>query len=192
MIQHIQQVGDIEGDIHRLPGIVDRQVFFGFFLLIVAADDGQGVLGKNQANAAYLEKSFGTLKHIAIQPKIYEDMHRDKRVTSLKGYDFPGMMARVAAEESKPRSKAEIVELLRSEGDRFAAWLESLTPEFLAETFTDPSGQNERSRLESLSSPKEHEMHHRGQLMLIERILGIVPHLTRRRQERMQASRPAS
>jgi hypothetical protein len=35
-------------------------------------------------------------------------------------------------------------------------------------------------------------MHHRGQLMLIERILGIVPHLTRQRQERMQASRPAS
>ena len=133
-----------------------------------------------------------TLKHIAIQPMIYEDMHRAARVTSLKGYDFPGMMARVTAEESKPRSKAEIVELLRSEGDRFAAWLESLTPEFLAETFTDPSGQNERSRLESLLSPKEHEMHHRGQLMLIERILGIVPHLTRRRQERMQASRPAS
>jgi hypothetical protein len=28
-------------------------------------------------------------------------------------------------------------------------------------------------------------MHHRGQLMLIERILGIVPHLTRQMQERM-------
>lgn len=33
---------------------------------------------------------------------------------------------------------------------------------------------------------KEHEMHHRGQLMLIERILGIVPDLTRQRQERAQ------
>ena len=29
-------------------------------------------------------------------------------------------------------------------------------------------------------------MHHRGQLMLIERILGIVPHLTRQREERAQ------
>jgi uncharacterized damage-inducible protein DinB len=28
-------------------------------------------------------------------------------------------------------------------------------------------------------------MHHRGQLMLIERILGIVPHLTRQMQERI-------
>jgi uncharacterized damage-inducible protein DinB len=27
-------------------------------------------------------------------------------------------------------------------------------------------------------------MHHRGQLMLMERMLGIVPHLTRQRQER--------
>jgi hypothetical protein len=29
--------------------------------------------------------------------------------------------------------------------------------------------------------------HHRGQLMLIERMLGIVPHLTRQMQERMAA-----
>jgi len=28
-------------------------------------------------------------------------------------------------------------------------------------------------------------MHHRGQLMLIERIIGIVPHLTRQMQQRM-------
>ncbi len=35
-----------------------------------------------------------------------------------------------------------------------------------------------------LLSVKEHEMHHRGQLMLIERLLGIVPHLTRARQNR--------
>jgi len=31
---------------------------------------------------------------------------------------------------------------------------------------------------------KEHEMHHRGQLMLIQRQLGIVPHLTRARAAR--------
>ncbi|MGH9629396.1 MAG: hypothetical protein ACRD7E_13835, partial [Bryobacteraceae bacterium] len=35
-----------------------------------------------------------------------------------------------------------------------------------------------KSRLEDLLSAKEHEMHHRAQLMLIERMLGIVPHLT--------------
>jgi uncharacterized damage-inducible protein DinB len=36
-----------------------------------------------------------------------------------------------------------------------------------------------------LMSVKEHEMHHRGQLMLIERMIGVVPHLTRQMQERM-------
>ncbi len=40
-----------------------------------------------------------------------------------------------------------------------------------------------------LLSVKEHEMHHRGQLMLIERILGITPHLTRRMQERFARKR---
>jgi uncharacterized damage-inducible protein DinB len=125
------------------------------------------------------------LKHIAMAPALQEDMHRHKRVTTLKDYDFPAAIGRLNVEESKPRSKSEIVALLKSEGDRYAAWLESLTPEFLAETFTDPSGQIVRTRFESLLGPKEHEMHHRGQLMLIERMLGIVPHLTRVREERV-------
>jgi uncharacterized damage-inducible protein DinB len=133
------------------------------------------------------------LKHIAIAPKLYEDMHRHQRITTLKGFDFPAAIGRLNAEEQKPRSKAEIVALLKSEGDRFAAWLESLSPEFLAETFTDPTGQHKNTRLTSLLSPKEHEMHHRGQLMLIERILGIVPHLTRQREERArQHAQPAA
>lgn len=33
---------------------------------------------------------------------------------------------------------------------------------------------------DAVGGGKEHEMHHRGQLMLVERMLGIVPHLTRR------------
>jgi uncharacterized damage-inducible protein DinB len=42
-----------------------------------------------------------------------------------------------------------------------------------------------RTRFDMIASVKEHEMHHRGQLMLIERMIGIVPHLTRQMQERM-------
>jgi uncharacterized damage-inducible protein DinB len=127
------------------------------------------------------------LAHVAYAPALFDDMHRVRRVTTLQGYDFPGMHAKTAAEEKKPRSKAEIVALLRAEGERFAAWLESLSPEFLAETYTDPMGQNPKTRLESLHSPKEHEMHHRAQLMLIERMLGITPHLTRQMEERQRA-----
>ena len=38
---------------------------------------------------------------------------------------------------------------------------------------------------------KEHEMHHRAQLMLIQRHLGLVPHLTRAREQRQAAPAPA-
>ena len=34
-----------------------------------------------------------------------------------------------------------------------------------------------------IMSVKEHEMHHRGQLMMLERMVGVVPHLTRRMEE---------
>jgi uncharacterized damage-inducible protein DinB len=64
-----------------------------------------------------------------------------------------------------------------------------LTPEFLNETYTDFMGQNPKTRLEGLMGAKEHEMHHRGQLMLIQRMLGITPHLTRQREQQM-ANRP--
>jgi uncharacterized damage-inducible protein DinB len=43
-----------------------------------------------------------------------------------------------------------------------------------------------------LLGPKEHEMHHRGQLMLVQRMLGKVPHLTRQMQERVAAMKAAS
>ncbi|HVT37592.1 MAG TPA: DinB family protein [Gemmatimonadaceae bacterium] len=131
------------------------------------------------------------LKHIAHAPALYEDMHRVRHVTTLQGYDFPGVIGRAHAAEKQPATKAQIIDSLKTEGERFAKWLESLTPEFLSETFTDHAGQNPRTRLESLLSPKEHEMHHRAQLMLIERILGIVPHLTRQMEERMRARQTA-
>ena len=126
------------------------------------------------------------LRHIAFIPVMFYDMHRDRHVTTLQGYDFGAIVGRAAAEEQKPRNKAEIIALLNAEGERFASWLQSLSPEFLDETFTDPMGQNPRTRFESLLGAKEHEMHHRAQLMLIERQLGIVPHLTRQREERVR------
>jgi len=41
-----------------------------------------------------------------------------------------------------------------------------------------------------LIGTKEHEMHHRAQLMVIERLLGIVPHLTRKRAAVREAATP--
>ena len=131
------------------------------------------------------------LTHIAISTRLGEELHK-KRVTSLVGFNFLEMLERLNAEEAKPRSKAEIVEMLRTQGEQFAEWLETLTPEFLDEMVTDPDGKTVKSRFERLLSAKEHEMHHRGQLMLIERQLGIVPHVTRQANERIAQMRAAS
>ena len=137
-------------------------------------------------------KSVGRmLTHIAVAQGFWDEIHRKQRRTTMQGIDFVAMGERAEANESKPRSKAEIVELLRTEGEQFAAWLETLTPEFLAEMVTEGDGKTARSRFESLLGVKEHEMHHRAQLMLIERQLGIVPHLTRQRKERIAQMRAA-
>jgi uncharacterized damage-inducible protein DinB len=124
------------------------------------------------------------LGHIAVITMLHYDFHRDKRLTTLKGYDFPAFIGRSNAEANKTRSKSELIALLESEGEKFAKWLESLSDDFLNETYTDPMGQNARTRFEHLLSAKEHEMHHRGQLMLMQRMMGLTPHLTREAQER--------
>ncbi|TAM83064.1 MAG: hypothetical protein EPN47_06390 [Acidobacteria bacterium] len=56
---------------------------------------------------------------------------------------------------------------------------------FLGERVEYPEGMEPRikSRFEMLIAAKEHEMHHRGQLMVVECMLGITPHLTRRMEE---------
>jgi len=131
------------------------------------------------------------LTHIAVSVSFWDEVHRKQRRTTMQGLDFASMSGRAEANETKSRSKAEIIELLRNEGEQFAAWLETLSPEFLAETVTEPDGKAGKSRFESLLGAKEHEMHHRAQLMLIERQLGIVPHLTRQRQERIAQMRAA-
>jgi len=130
------------------------------------------------------------LTHVAIATRISEEVHK-KGLTTLVGFDFFGMLDRFNAEEAKTRSKADILALLRTEGEQFAAWMETLTPETLAEMVTEPDGKTAKSRFERLLGAKEHEMHHRAQLMLIERQLGIVPHLTRQFNERVAQMRAA-
>src|SRR5690348_15393669 len=130
------------------------------------------------------------LTHVAIATRIWEKVHGQK-LTTLVGFNFFGLMDEFTAEENEPRSKADIVQLLRSEGERFASWVETLTPEFLAEMVTEPDGKTQKTCFERFLGAKEHEMHHRAQLMLIERQLGIVPHLTRQFQERMEQLRAA-
>jgi uncharacterized damage-inducible protein DinB len=135
-----------------------------------------------------------TLFHISNVPRFGLMLHRDSKLKSLVGFDFMGMMGPILAEEQKPHTKAEILQRLREGRDEFASFVETLTDDYLAEVVTMPEGGTppSRSRFDMLIAAKEHEMHHRGQLMLIQRMLGIVPHLTRAQQERMAAMQAAA
>ena len=126
-----------------------------------------------------------TLVHIAFIPAVQFHIHSN-RIDDLKHVDFLALIQPLAAEEAATRTKTEILALLRSKGDDFASYLEGLTDAFLAEQVRMPAGAQpaSKSRFEMLLGVKEHEMHHRAQLMLVERLLGIVPHLTRARQQR--------
>jgi uncharacterized damage-inducible protein DinB len=126
------------------------------------------------------------LTHIALGSRFQIKLHGE-RLTTLEGMNFMAWFQEMAAEEAKPRTKAEVIALLRSEGEKFASLVSGLSDDFLGETITMPQGGTPptRIRFDMILAVKEHEMHHRGQLMLIERILGIVPHLTRATQERM-------
>jgi uncharacterized damage-inducible protein DinB len=130
------------------------------------------------------------LAHIAVSYSFQHKIHAEEKRTTLAGFDFPSLMQRLRAEEAKPRTKDQILDLLRTSGETWAGWVESVPESFLAEQVAMPPGapQASRTRFDMILSVKEHEMHHRGQLMLIERILGIVPHLTREMQARFAAA----
>ncbi len=119
------------------------------------------------------------LTHIAVSTRLWQDAHA-LGTTNMHEYDWSAAFIEMDTEEKKKRSKQELVDLLKTEGQRFAAFLEAMSDDKLAEQITEDPSQPTKSRLESLMSPKEHEMHCRGQLMLMERMLGIVPHLTRK------------
>ena len=119
-----------------------------------------------------------SLVHIAWLWGFDRHLHDEAHLDSLDGFDFPSLIAQSRAEESRPRTKQEIVELLRVEGERFAEWLEQLPQEILSEPVGMPGGGS-ASRFELLLGTKEHEMHHRAQLTVLERLVGVVPHFTR-------------
>lgn len=126
------------------------------------------------------------LAHIALSYTFQYQINAVEHRATLVGFDFPGMMRQLIAEEKSPRSKQQTIDLLKSSGEKWAGWLEGLSDAFLAEQVELPAGAvpAAKSRFEMILGVKEHEMHHRGQLMTIERMIGLVPHLTRAMQAR--------
>jgi uncharacterized damage-inducible protein DinB len=133
------------------------------------------------------------LSHIVISTRWPHELHAEQRLTTFVGFDFFGLMRRWSAEEQKLRAKADILEALRTYGDQWAGFLESLSEADLAGRIAYPEGFQppSKSRFELLLGVKEHEMHHRGQLMVLQRLLGQVPHLTRQREARAAAQAQA-
>ena len=114
-------------------------------------------------------------------------IHQVERRTKMEGFDFPGFFGKLAAESEMPRTKAELIALLVEEGDKYAGWLEKATEELLSERVGFPSHMMppDKSRFEMLLSVKEHEMHHRAQLMVMQRMIGLEPHMTREMNARI-------
>lgn len=127
------------------------------------------------------------LTHIVLATRFQYQIHAIEKRTTMEGFNFPALMQEIMAEEAKPRTKAQVIELLRSEGERWANFVSEVSDDFLAQVVMMPPGGTppQRTRFDMISSVKEHEMHHRGQLMLIQRMIGVVPHLTRQMQQRM-------
>jgi uncharacterized damage-inducible protein DinB len=121
-----------------------------------------------------------TLAHIAVTPAWPQRMHGERHTA----VDFPMFAAAHQALTEKAATlttKAQILDALRRGGEDFAAWIEGLSDATLSEQVQFPPGMEppSKTRFEMLLGVKEHEMHHRAQLMVVERMIGIVPHLTR-------------
>lgn len=127
-----------------------------------------------------------TLAHLATTTEWPQALHGPRHNAVTFDLFMAGMQKSIAAAAALT-TKAAILDALRTEGEKLATFLEEFPDEALAERVQYPQGMQppDKSRFEMLLSVKEHEMHHRAQLMTIQRMLGITPHLTRQMQERM-------
>ena len=129
------------------------------------------------------------LAHIAVSSQRSYRGHAVQKIATFVGIDWPTYIRERQDQERELArlSKAQLIEFLRADGEAWGAYLDTVPEEELAVVipFSPPAEPPTKSRFEMLLSAKEHEMHHRAQLMVFERLLGLVPHLTRQRQARM-------
>jgi len=131
------------------------------------------------------------LAHVAAGSEWQHRLHGIDRKNFVSFEDFARYGQDTRTHEQRLTTRSAIISALEVQGRQFAEWLESLTDDVLAETvgFPPPVNPPQKSRFEMLLGVKEHEMHHRAQLMLMQRLIGQVPHLTRQREARMAARR---
>jgi uncharacterized damage-inducible protein DinB len=122
------------------------------------------------------------LIHIAFFSNFDYLFHEEEHVTTLEAFDSGKFLRDSESQEKRHHTKSKLTELLRDSGESWAEWVEFLPELFLAEGVPQRDGTL-KTRFEMILGTKEHEMHHLGQLTVIERMLGIVPHLTRAKRD---------
>jgi uncharacterized damage-inducible protein DinB len=126
------------------------------------------------------------LGHLATSTHWAGEIHFTNKMSAVTIPDFQRLLGEAGKQSAALTSKAAIIDALKTRGEDFAKKIETLSDAQLAETVTLPNGS--KTRFEMLLGVKEHEMHHRAQLFQIERMVGIVPHLTRARQQQQAAA----
>ena len=134
------------------------------------------------------------LVHIVVAAQGNYRNHAVRKITTYVGIDFPTLIRerREREKQLSTASKAQLLEELRTDGENWGTYLDTVSEEALAQIipFPEPAVPPAKSRFEMLLSAKEHEMHHRAQLMVLQRLLGLVPHLTRDRQSHQAPQLP--
>jgi len=127
-----------------------------------------------------------TLQHITANPTWQHKLHGHDKKTFVAFEDFMTYIGGATQYGATLATKDALLKALETDGETFASFLDALGDDSLGQTvsFPEPEKNPSKTRFEMLLGVKEHEMHHRGQLMLIQRQLGIVPHLTRARAAR--------
>src|SRR5947199_7417133 len=113
------------------------------------------------------------LTHIALAPGFGYQIHAVEKRTSLEGFNFPALMQQVMAEEAKPRTKAQVLELLRKEGEKWASFVAGVSEEFLGQVLTMPAGGTppSRTRFDMIASVKERSEEHTSELQSLRHLV---------------------
>ena len=93
-------------------------------------------------------RSGNTCPH-CIACTLRSTVHEEQHLSSLEGFDFGAAIKKSETQEGLSRSKAEIIERLRTEGERWSRWVEQLSDDLLEEQVWMPGGIS-KNRFEML------------------------------------------
>ena len=68
--------------------------------------------------------------HIALAYRFQYQIHAIEKRANFEGFDFPSLMKQITQEEAVSRTKDQLIDLLKEEGEKFAVWVETVSDEF--------------------------------------------------------------